>query len=119
MTIWNILLIFWDIFDHLIHSVFIWYIFSGFGITYQEKSGNPGRNDVTREKSLSEFLFIFVPQIQDKLLLPLNKIGRLYVCTLAAFICFAFIYFLVSETEKMPALQIYFPLGYNMYMIEM
>jgi hypothetical protein len=22
--------------------VFIWYIFSGFGIMYQEKSGNPG-----------------------------------------------------------------------------
>jgi hypothetical protein len=27
--------------DHLVHFVFIWYIFSGFGIMYQEKSGNP------------------------------------------------------------------------------
>jgi hypothetical protein len=28
-------------YDHLEHLVLIWYIFSGFGITYQEKSGNP------------------------------------------------------------------------------
>jgi hypothetical protein len=28
--------------DHLVHIVYIWYIFSGFGIPYQEKSGNPG-----------------------------------------------------------------------------
>jgi hypothetical protein len=38
MAIWNILQtshIFYD------HFVFSWYIFSGFGITYQEKSGNP------------------------------------------------------------------------------
>jgi hypothetical protein len=27
---------------HLVPFVFIWYIFSGFGITYLEKSGNPG-----------------------------------------------------------------------------
>jgi hypothetical protein len=26
---------------HLVHFVFIWYIFSGFGIMHQEKSGNP------------------------------------------------------------------------------
>jgi hypothetical protein len=25
----------------LVHFVFIWYIFSGFGIMYREKSGNP------------------------------------------------------------------------------
>jgi hypothetical protein len=29
-------------YEHLVHFVFIWYIFSGFGIMYQEKSGNPG-----------------------------------------------------------------------------
>jgi hypothetical protein len=29
-------------FDHLVHFVVIWYIFSGFGIMYQEKSGIPG-----------------------------------------------------------------------------
>jgi hypothetical protein len=30
---------------HLVHFVFIWYIFSGLGIMLQEKSGNPERND--------------------------------------------------------------------------
>jgi hypothetical protein len=29
-------------YDHLVHFVFLWYIFSGFGIMYREKSGNPG-----------------------------------------------------------------------------
>jgi hypothetical protein len=29
-------------FDDLAHFVFIWCIFFGFGIMYQEKSGNPG-----------------------------------------------------------------------------
>jgi hypothetical protein len=29
-------------YDHLVHFVFIWYIVSGLGIMYQEKSGNPG-----------------------------------------------------------------------------
>jgi hypothetical protein len=28
-------------YDHLAHCVFIWYIFSGFGVMHQEKSGNP------------------------------------------------------------------------------
>jgi hypothetical protein len=31
----------WDIFEHLVHYVLILYTFSGFGIMYQEKSGNP------------------------------------------------------------------------------
>jgi hypothetical protein len=31
----------WDIDEHLVHFVLIWYIFSGFGSMYQEKSGNP------------------------------------------------------------------------------
>jgi hypothetical protein len=44
MAIWIILRTFWDIYDHLAHFVFIWYIFSSFGIMYQEKSGNPGLN---------------------------------------------------------------------------
>jgi hypothetical protein len=30
-------------YDHLVHYVLIWYIFSGFGIMYQEKSGNHGK----------------------------------------------------------------------------
>jgi hypothetical protein len=32
---------FTDIGDFYDHFVFIWYIFSGFGIMYLEKSGNP------------------------------------------------------------------------------
>jgi hypothetical protein len=43
MAIWNILRTLWIFYDHLVHWVFIWCTFSGFGIMYQEKSGNPGR----------------------------------------------------------------------------
>jgi hypothetical protein len=35
----------WDIFGHMVHLVFIWYIFSGLDMMYQEKSGNPGRKE--------------------------------------------------------------------------
>jgi hypothetical protein len=42
MSIWNILLTFGIFYDHWVHFVFICYIFSGLGIIYQEKSGNPG-----------------------------------------------------------------------------
>jgi hypothetical protein len=31
----------WDFYDHLVHFVSIWYIFSGFGIIDQDQSGNP------------------------------------------------------------------------------
>jgi hypothetical protein len=41
MAIWTILRTFEQFYDHLVHFVLIWYIFSGFGITYQQKSGNP------------------------------------------------------------------------------
>jgi hypothetical protein len=41
MSISNILQTFGIFYDHLVHFVFIWYIFSAFGIIYQEKSGNP------------------------------------------------------------------------------
>jgi hypothetical protein len=43
MAIWNILQTFRIFYDHLVHFVFIWYIFSGSGNIYQEKSGNPNR----------------------------------------------------------------------------
>jgi hypothetical protein len=43
MAIWNILHTFKIFYDHLVHFVFNWYIFSGFGIVQQEKSGNPDR----------------------------------------------------------------------------
>jgi hypothetical protein len=35
----------WDFYDHLVHFVFIWYIISGFGIIYQEKSDIPVAED--------------------------------------------------------------------------
>jgi hypothetical protein len=44
MSIWNILRTFWIIYDHWVHFVIIWYIFSSFGTLCQEKSGNPVAN---------------------------------------------------------------------------
>jgi hypothetical protein len=40
--IWYILCSFGTFCVHLVHFVFIWYIFSGLGNIHQEKSGNPG-----------------------------------------------------------------------------
>jgi hypothetical protein len=42
MAICNIALTLGIFYDHIVHFVLIWYIFSGLGIMYQEKSGNPG-----------------------------------------------------------------------------
>jgi hypothetical protein len=55
MALWNILRIFGIFYDHSVHFVFIWYIFSSFGIRHQEKSGNPGMNHV-REKQVRNIL---------------------------------------------------------------
>jgi hypothetical protein len=41
MATWNILRIFGIFYDHLVHFMFVWYIFSGFGNTREDKSGNP------------------------------------------------------------------------------
>jgi hypothetical protein len=44
MAIWNIIWRFGIFYDHLVQFVCIhsaWYIFSDFGIMYQEKSGDP------------------------------------------------------------------------------
>jgi hypothetical protein len=41
MAILNFLKDIWDIFDHVVRFLFIWYIFTCFGFMYQEKSGNP------------------------------------------------------------------------------
>jgi hypothetical protein len=41
MAILNILRTFGKFYDNLVHFVLIWYIFPSFGITYQQKSGNP------------------------------------------------------------------------------
>jgi hypothetical protein len=62
MAIWNILQTFGIFYDHLVHFVFIWYIFSGFGIMYQEKSGNPAPN--LREK-LEKFAGSHAPSTQN------------------------------------------------------
>jgi hypothetical protein len=40
-AVWSTLRIFGILFGDLVHFVFIWYIFSSFGIMQQEKSGNP------------------------------------------------------------------------------
>jgi hypothetical protein len=45
MAVCNILWALGKFYEHLVHFVLIWYIFSGFGITYQEKSGNPGPSE--------------------------------------------------------------------------
>jgi hypothetical protein len=39
-AIWNIWQPFGKYYGHLVHFVVIWYMFSHFGILYQEKSGN-------------------------------------------------------------------------------
>jgi hypothetical protein len=53
MSTWNILWTFGIFYDNFLHFVFIWYIFSGFGMLYQEKSGNPGMPSiVAMEKPL-------------------------------------------------------------------
>jgi hypothetical protein len=44
MAIWNIVQTFRIYYDHLVHFVFIWYIFFGFGIMHQEKPGNHDHN---------------------------------------------------------------------------
>jgi hypothetical protein len=42
MAIWNILQTFGIFYENSEQFVFIWYIFYGFGLMCQEKSGNPG-----------------------------------------------------------------------------
>jgi hypothetical protein len=41
MTIWSFLRPLEIFYDHLVYFMVIWYIFPRFGISYQEKSGNP------------------------------------------------------------------------------
>jgi hypothetical protein len=48
MALWDILRTLGIFYDHLVHFVFVWYIFSGFGIAHQGKSGNPGRRSWVR-----------------------------------------------------------------------
>jgi hypothetical protein len=52
MSIWNILQTFGIFYEHWEHVLFIWYNFSGFGIMYQEKSGNPVSVFGKRKKKL-------------------------------------------------------------------
>jgi hypothetical protein len=55
MAIWNISLIFVIIYDHLVHFVFIWYIFPVL-VSRTKKSGNPG-NYYKIDRPLQQFLF--------------------------------------------------------------
>jgi hypothetical protein len=55
IPIWNILGTLGIFYDHLLQFVFIRYIISGFGIMHQEKSGNPARQAIVREKKLARF----------------------------------------------------------------
>jgi hypothetical protein len=51
IAVWNILRTFGIFYDHLVHFVFIWYIFSSFGIMHQEKSGNPAVGAASGEQN--------------------------------------------------------------------
>jgi thiosulfate reductase cytochrome b subunit len=77
MAIWNI----WDFYDHLVHFAFIWFIISGFGIMYQEKSGitgryhhhrrNHSRKKIGSQKNLLQILDT-VQNIQENTIIELN-----------------------------------------------
>jgi hypothetical protein len=43
------------LYDHLLHFVLIWYIFSSFGIMHEEKSGNPACD----LRTLYRFFYLF------------------------------------------------------------
>jgi hypothetical protein len=47
IAIWCILQTFGLLYHHLVHFVFFWYKFFGFGILCQEKSGNPDNYYIT------------------------------------------------------------------------
>jgi hypothetical protein len=58
MAIWNISQTFGIVYEHLVHFVFIWYIFAGFGIMEQEISGNPDASQISG-------LLLGVPQLPN------------------------------------------------------
>jgi hypothetical protein len=57
MDPWSISRSFVIFYGHLVQFVIIWYIFSCFGILYQEKSGNPGGPGRSSEKKLPKVPF--------------------------------------------------------------
>jgi hypothetical protein len=68
MDILNILRTFGECYDHLVQFVLIWYIFSGFGITHQEKSGNPERDPISKpitSRLLCSRFFFFKSFLQE------------------------------------------------------
>jgi hypothetical protein len=50
MAICNILWTFGIFYDHLAHFAYFWYIFSGFGFMYLEKSGSPASDSSFRRR---------------------------------------------------------------------
>jgi hypothetical protein len=59
MDIWNILQAFGLFNDHLVHLCSLGTFFSGFGITHQEKSGNPASDHCATACHRFETCFIF------------------------------------------------------------
>jgi hypothetical protein len=55
--IWDILRTLGIFYEHLVHFMLILYIFSGFGIMYQEKSGNPGLECRTNQDPILRLRF--------------------------------------------------------------
>jgi hypothetical protein len=55
MAIWNSLRAFEMFYNHLVHLVFIWYIFS---VMYHENSGNPGGNVMALKSILKKAAFL-------------------------------------------------------------
>jgi hypothetical protein len=64
MAILNILRTFGIFNDHLVHFVFIWYIFSGFGIMNNEKSGNSVESGSQNDFKF-KFRLCYVLQVQN------------------------------------------------------
>jgi hypothetical protein len=64
MSIWNILQAFGIFHDHLVPSVFIWYIFTGLGNIYQEKNLATLLISPARPKSAPRFFSRFLTKIK-------------------------------------------------------
>jgi hypothetical protein len=72
-TIWSILRLLEIIYGHFVCFVVIWYMFSRFGMLYQEKSGNPAQDLILDFVQTDKFIvcqffaiFFFVSFFQSK-----------------------------------------------------
>jgi hypothetical protein len=76
MATWNISGTFGIFYDHLVHFEFVWYIFSGFGIVYQEKSGNPVNSRYLRTINISNICCRILFTVER---VPAESLGDLLV----------------------------------------